>query len=94
MITRERHCITVDNRLPVLFSKDNLDGSVRNHNETVLRGVTNAYKQTYGFRPDGGRNEERWTCASTKPSTPHKTELNVLLPAGPPDSWMSDDVVS
>ncbi len=67
MITRERQCTwhycsqQVTNIAQVLFSKDNLDGSVWNHNEMVITAQRGdyAFEQAYGLRPDGGRNEER-----------------------------------
>jgi hypothetical protein len=57
----------------VLFSKDNLDGSARNHNETMLRGgdYDYAYKQTYGLRPDRGMRRGDICINQTKHTTQH-----------------------
>jgi hypothetical protein len=87
MITRERHCIT--NIAQVLFSKDNLDGSVRNHNETMLRGVTMRTSRLTGY----GRMEEgmrRGDMCIHQTSTPHNTEqhgikIRVSDPVSDPD---------
>jgi hypothetical protein len=60
----------VINIAQVLFSKDNLDGSGRNHNETVLRGVTLRIGRLTGY----GRVEEGMRRGDqTKHTTQHGT---------------------